>query len=227
MDVIANNIANLGTAGFKRESIVFSEYLMPKAEMDMSGDSRDLSYVEDFATIHDHSAGPVEQTGNEFDVAVEGDGYLVVQTPDGERYTRNGQFKLDATGQLVTSEGFPVLGDGGPITFAENETDVSIATDGTISTSVGQKGRLRLVAFDDPRALRPVGASTFETDEAPQPAETAKLRQGVYEKSNVQPVTEITRMIEVQRAYESVARMMARDDEMRSDAIDKLASVPA
>ncbi|MCB1476161.1 MAG: flagellar basal-body rod protein FlgF [Rhodobiaceae bacterium] len=230
MDVIANNIANLNTSGFKRESVVFEEYLMPVADMDMATSTDgQMSYVQDIATIQDHSQGPLTQTGNPFDVAINGKGFFVVRTPDGDRYTRNGAFALNANGQLVTSEGQQVLGTGGPLTFEASETDIKIAADGTVSSSAGQKGRLQVVAFDDERFLTPVGASMFQAEDGASsaPADQARLQQGAIEGSNVKPVVEITRMIEVQRAYQTLAQMMARTDEMRRDAIGQLANVPA
>ncbi|MGE0230624.1 MAG: flagellar basal-body rod protein FlgF [Flavobacteriaceae bacterium] len=230
MDVIANNIANLNTTGFKRESVVFEEYLMPVAGMDMAtpSDGR-VSYVQDIATVQDHSQGPVKQTGNPFDIAINGKGFFVVSTPDGDRYTRNGAFALNANGQLVTSEGHPVLGTGGPISFENTETDIKIAADGTVSSSIGQKGRLQVVAFADERFLSPAGTSMFKAEDgaAPAGAVEARLQQGAIEGSNVQPVVEITRMIEVQRSYQTLAQMMARTDELRRDAIGQLANVPA
>lgn len=228
MDVIANNIANLGTTGFKREAVMFEEYMMPVADMDMASraDGR-MSYVHDLATVQDHSAGSIEQTGNPFDVAISGDGFFVVETPDGNRYTRNGAFSLNAQGTLVTNEGYPVLGDGGPLQFGDTETDIRIAADGTISSNEGQKGKLQIVAFADNNLLDPVGSSLFNTEAEPEAATAARLQQGAIESSNVQPVTEITRMIEVQRAYQTLAQMMSRNDELRRDAIGQLANIPA
>ena len=134
LDVVANNIANISTTGFKAEGVVFQEHLMPVASANQfSGTDRKLSYVQDRATWHDLSQGPIEQTGNPLDVALSGDAFLVVQTPRGERYTRNGALQVNAAGELVTSEGYRVLGDGGPIQLQNGDRDVSISTDGTLS----------------------------------------------------------------------------------------------
>src|SRR5436190_12498385 len=127
MEVVSNNVANMNTTGFKGDTAVFEEYLMPGASADQFlRPDRRPSYVVDRSTWHDMSQGPVQQTGNPLDVAVNGEAFLVVQTPRGERYTRNGALQTNSTGQLVTSEGFAVLGDGGPIQFQNNDRDILI-----------------------------------------------------------------------------------------------------
>lgn len=228
LNVIANNMANINTPAFKAESMMFAEYLSGSAETDMDrpGDQV-VSYVEDLATVRDFSAGGLTPTGAPLDVAIRGDGWLVVQTPDGERYTRNGGLQIDAAGQLVTSEGYTVMGEGGPIQFGREDLDIAIAADGTISTSEGQKGKLRLVAFETNMELRPVGSSLYETDAPPQAAENARIAQGYIERSNVQPVLEISRMIEVNRAYQSLASTLNRHDQLRRQAIETLSNMQA
>ncbi len=236
MDVVANNLANISTTGFKAEGVVFQEHLMPVASANQftTGD-RKLSYVQDRATWHDLSQGPVEQTGNPLDIALSGDAFLAVQTPRGERYTRNGALQVNANGELVTSEGYQVLGDGGPITLQNGDRDVSISTDGTISVREGRnttdsaRGKLRLVSFAQPQRLQKDGASTFAApaDLAPQPAPTVKVTQGAVEKSNVRGVIEMTRMIEVTRSYTEIAGILQQQSDMRRSAIEKLADVPA
>ena len=228
MDVIANNVANLGTTGFKAESMVFEEYLMPKAEWeaDLRPD-RDLSYVQDVATIRDLAAGPMVQTGSPLDVAIQGKGWFVVNTPDGDRYTRNGAFLLNQAGELVTSEGFQVMGESGPMIFGTDDTDIAIAADGTVTSAAGNKGRLRVVEFETDMALRPEGTSLFVTDQTPAVAVSPRVAQGVLEKSNVQPILEISRMIEVNRAYQSLASTLDRADQLRRNAIQSLAEIPA
>ena len=117
MDVVANNVANASTNGFKADRSLFAEYLMPTAREDnfAAGRDRKLSHVIDRATFRDYGQGSLDQTKNPLDVAIDGDAFLVVQTPRGERYTRNGALQINATGALVTSEGYQVLGDGGPL----------------------------------------------------------------------------------------------------------------
>jgi flagellar basal-body rod protein FlgF len=236
LDVVANNIANIDTSGFKAEGVVFQEHLMPIASANQFGaGDRRLSFVQDRATWHDLSQGPVQQTGNPLDVAISGDAFLVVQTPRGERYTRNGALQVNANGELVTSEGYRLLGDGGPITLQNGDRDVSISSDGTISVREGKntvdslRGKLRLVGFAQPQRLQKDGTSTFVAPDglSPQPATNVRVSQGVIEKSNVRSVIEMTRMIEVTRNYTQIAGILQTQSDMRRNAIDKLAEVPA
>jgi flagellar basal-body rod protein FlgF/flagellar basal-body rod protein FlgG len=176
----------------------------------------------------------VQQTGNPLDIAVSDNAFLTVQTPRGERYTRNGALQINNAGQLVTSEGLAVLGVNGPIVFQPNDRNVAISTDGTISVREGQsttdslRGKLRLATFAQPQRLQKDGTSTYMPPAGVQPdaAPTARVSQGVIEKSNVHGVTEMTRMIEVTRTYTQLASMLQQQSEMRRTAIEKLAEVP-
>jgi flagellar basal-body rod protein FlgF len=225
MDVIANNLANLGTAGFRGQTMLFAEHLTGRDETSGLLGQGALSYVVDRGSLHDFSTGPLTSTGNPLDMALDGDGWFVVETPEGERYTRNGAFKLDAEGALVTSEGHRVLGDGGQIVFDPEETEITVAADGTVSTNIGEKAGLRIVAFDDNGVLRSEGASLFAADVAPADAEGVRVVQGAVEGSNVRPILEMSRMIEVQRNYATLAQMMERSDELRRQAITTLGRV--
>lgn len=223
MDVLANNMANVNTAGYKRGNLMFEEYLMPVARMsDANQTDARLSFVLDTSIYRDFNEGAFEQSGNDLDVAISGDGWLVVQTPDGERYTRNGQLKLNQDGELVNVSGFPVLGEGGPISIPPEETGIVIAKDGTLSTNLGLRGKIRVVSFDNNSDLKKEAGLLFSTSQAPQAAENAKLHQGLIEKSNVQPVVEMTKMIETMRAYQSISRALQKTDELRTNAISRL-----
>jgi len=235
LDVIANNIANINTSGYKSDNSVFQEHLMPVARANQfRGNDRALSFVQDRATWIDFSQGPLEQTNNPLDVSVSGNAFLTVQTPRGERYTRNGALQINASGQLVTSEGNVVLGTAGPITFQPGDRQISISKDGTISVREGssntdsQRGQLRLVNFANPQQLQKDGGSTFNAvgGAAPQPATNATIAQGAIEKSNVSGVGEMTRMIEITRAYTQIAAMLQQQGDQGQQAIDKLADVP-
>jgi len=225
LDVIANNMANVTTNGFKARQARFREYLMPGASADsFAAPDRRLSYVTDGGTPLDISAGTIERTGNPLDVAVKGDGFFAVQTPAGERFTRNGAFTINQAGQLVTSDGHPALGENGPITFSPQESGAAIAPDGTVTTSQGQRGKLRLVRFADPQSLRNEGGNLFTSTVPPLPAgATSRLETGAVERSNVRPILEMSRLIEVNRSYTSVAGMVSRMDELRRTAIQRLA----
>ncbi|HZP74794.1 MAG TPA: flagellar basal-body rod protein FlgF [Pseudolabrys sp.] len=235
--VIANNIANLNTTGFKGDGAIFEEFLSTDARAgSLSGKDARISFVQDRATWHDLSQGPIQQTGNPLDVAVQGNGFLVVQTARGERYTRNGSLQINATGQLVTSDGDQVLGDAGPITFQTTDQKISISAEGTISVKEGAngavsslRGKLRLVTFANAANLQKDGSSTFAAKNNEQPIADQKshIIQGAVEKSNVRGVVEITRMIEVTRSYQTVANLLQQQSDLRQNAIDKLAEMPA
>ncbi len=194
LEVVANNIANLDTTGYKSDGSVFEEYLMPVAQAGgFQGSDKRLSYVQDRATWHNFGAGPIRLTGNPLDVAIDGDAFLVVETPRGERYTRNGALQINATGELVTSAGDRVLGDAGAIQFQSTDHDISINPDGTITVREGAntrsdsaRGKLRLVRFDRLQQLQKDGSSLFAAPNgvAPQPA-PARVRvvQGAIEQS--------------------------------------------
>jgi flagellar basal-body rod protein FlgF len=236
LDVLANNIANINTNGFKSDNSMFQEYLMPVARQNQfRGRDALLSYVHDRATWQDFGQGPLQQTGNPLDVAVDGDGFIVVQTARGERYTRNGAMQISATGQLVTSEGDAVVGDNGPLQFQTGDHDIAISNDGTISvlngsnTTVSQiRGKIRLTSFADDQQLQKDGSSTFLAPATAQQTAATKVRliQGTIEKSNVRNVVEMTRMIEVSRTYTAVAQMLQNQSDMHKSAIQQLADVP-
>ncbi len=229
LDIIANNVANLGTTGFKRETLLFEQYLATSArENDFPAPDQRVAFVLDRATRTDFAQGALERTGNQLDVAIDGDGFLVVETPRGERYTRNGALSRNATGEIVTSDGYRVLGEGGPIVLDPNDTDISIARDGTVSAKGGDRGRIRMVRFESDQQLSKEGGALFAANAQPLPVEVRTgLVQGTIEKSNVRPILEIGRMIEVTRAYSMLANLMSRTDELRGNAINKLAEVPA
>lgn len=222
MDVMANNMANINTTGFKAEQVLFEEYIMPVARhQDFKRLDQPLSYVQDWATLHDFSAGAMLQTGGELDLGLNGDGFFAVQTPAGDRWTRTGAFQLSNNGTLVDLSGNPVLGDGGPIQFGPNETGITIAGDGTVSSSAGQKGRLRIVEFDNPQMLAREGSNLFSGG-IPVAAGNTRVMQGYLERSNVSGVSEMSEMIRVTRAYESIANLSQKQDELRRSAIQRL-----
>ena len=233
MDVVSNNIANMNTTGYKADSSLFEEYLNSAARADKTG-SR-VSFVRDRGIWHDMSQGPLERTGNPLDVAIDGPGFLVVQTPDGERYTRNGALQISPTGQLVTGDGYPVVGDGGPITLQQGDRQVSISKDGTISVREGTsnvdsaRGKLRLVTFTNMQQLQKNGSGTFSPvgGATAQPAPpTSGFVQGGIEKSNVRGVVEMSRMIEITRSYTQIDDLLKQQNDLSQSAIDKLAEVP-
>jgi flagellar basal-body rod protein FlgF len=237
LDVVANNIANIDTTGFKADKAAFSELLMPHAaDQQFPGSDRRLSFVQDRATWIDFSPGSIQHTGDPLNVALDGKGYLVVQTPRGERYTRNGALSTNATGQLVSSEGYQVLGDGGPITFQPTDHDISISPNGIItvregaSTADSQRGKLQIVGFDQPQRLQKDSSSTFMApngvNAGPRPPDT-RVMQGAVEKSNVNAVAEMARMIQITRSYSDIAAILQQQGDQRRNALQQLSQQPS
>jgi len=227
MDVVANNMANINTTGFKASDLMFEDYLMPKArDNDFGGADRLVHFTQDWSTVHDMSPGSVEQTGNDLDVALLGDGFLTVETDAGPRYTRSGALAINAEGVLVDLNGNAVLGASGPIKFDDSDTDITIGADGTVATNNGSKGKLAIAQFVDPQILVREGDNYFSGPAGNAPV-TTRIMQGAIEKSNVSGVNELTTMIRVQRAYQSLASLMQKQDELRTGAIQRLGEVRA
>jgi len=161
-------------------------------------------------------------------LAIRGDGLFVVRTPNGDRYTRDGAFSFNAKGELVNASGHQVLTDQGVFRLTNTETNFAVAQDGQITTSEGQRGRIRLVQVADPQSLRNTGANEFSSTAQARPADAKVwIEPGAVEKSNVNAIREMSRLIEISRAYQSVATMMGQTDQLRREAIQKLADVSA
>jgi flagellar basal-body rod protein FlgF len=235
LDIVANNIANVNTTGYKADGTLFEEYLNTGAHEDnFVGVDRRVSFVQDRGTFRDYSQGATEQTKNPLDVAIDGSAFLVVQTPAGERYTRDGGLHLNNQGQLVTVAGNPVLGTGGPIIFQPTDHDINITPDGTITVVEGNgrtdsiRGKLRLVSFADAQKLLKEGLNLYTAGEgSPQPDAKSAVRQGFIEKSNVNAVVEMSRMMEVTRAYTQISTLLQQQHDLQKTAIQQLADVPA
>jgi flagellar basal-body rod protein FlgF len=227
MDVIANNIANVSTPGFKRESVKFEEYISSMRPAEGETGPKSISFVQDTGVSRDLRPGTLLMTNAPFDVAVGGKGYFAVQTANGERYTRDGHFSLDTDGNLVDSNGNKVMGDGGPITLTPDDGTIHFAEDGTITgqTTTGttnQLGKLRVVDFENDSTLQAEGNNLFSTDQPAQTATDGRVQQGMLENSNVEPVVEMAKMIDVMRAYEATANLSQAQEDLMKSAIDKL-----
>lgn len=225
LDNVANNVANADTTGFRARQLSFQEYLSPAKEGEADGKKeRPVSLVNAGFQYPDVSGGAIQLTGNPLDVAIVGDGYFAVQTPQGERYTRAGALTTDAAGRLVTMEGQAILSRSGPITIAPEERSLTIAADGTISSRQRILGSLRLVRFDGP--LQAVGSNLFQsqTPAVDIPAGSVKLSVGALEKSNVRNVQEMSLLSEVTRSYEQVGGLLKNSQSV--DDLNKLGTVP-
>jgi len=236
IDVVANNVANVNTTGFKADRSLFEEYLRsPAHEDNFARADRRVSFVQDRATFHDFSAGPSEQTKNPLDIAIDGSAFLAVQTPAGERYTRDGGLQINNQGQLVTAGGHPVLGASGPIVFQPTDKEINIAADGNVTVIEGSgridsvRGKLRLVSFADAQKLVKEGSNLYSAGQgvAAQPDAASRVRQGFIEKSNVNSVHEMSRMIEITRTYTQISALLQQQSDLHKSAIEKLAEVPA
>jgi flagellar basal-body rod protein FlgF len=218
MAAISNNLANLNTAGFKTESMVFKE------QVEKAGKNQTISMVNDVAYFRDVTEGPLESTGNPLDMAIRGDGYFAVKTADGQRYTRHGIFQLDNKSQLVTTNGDPVLGVGGaPITIPANASNIIVARDGTISADAAQIGRIEVFHFDNAAALSKVGNSLYDAKgQTPQPTRDSDVVQGMVESSNVNGVAEMTRMIDTVRSYQAASQLVDMEHRRILEAINGL-----
>lgn len=222
MDVVANNLANMNTTGFKAENVIF-EQIIQEVDADTQA-AREIAFVQDKSVFRNFTDGGLVQTGGVIDVALSGEGFFVVDTPQGQRYTRNGNLQMDAEGRLVTSEKHPILDvTGNPIVIGNDETDIKIAQDGSIETSIGPRASLNIVTFENMAGMMKIGSSMYETDQDPLPAENVTVHQGMIETSNVQPILEITRMIEVSRAYQSAAKVISDAEDLQSRAVEELA----
>ncbi len=217
LDIIANNIANSSTAGYQAEESMFSEFLAKAT----TGDK--IAFVQDRGVLRNVESGPLNATQNPLDIGIKGEGYFVVETKEGARYTRNGAFRIDPDGQLVTVSGDPVLAEGDlPIVFAPGESEIQVSNDGTVSTENGPIGRLRLVTFANEQDMAKAGASLYETDQEPLEAPDSEFAQGMLEGSNVKAVVEMTNMIQVMRSYQGAAKLIESEDERQKRAIQTL-----
>lgn len=224
MGVIAQNIANANTSAYKGESQIFREFLFK------SQDGDEVSFVQNAGTKRDHTQGRLEHTGNDLDVAINGDGYFVVKGEDGEELTRQGHFSLDATGALVTSNGLPVLNTSNqPIVIGRGVSEIEISRDGTVATDKAKLGRIKLVEIENPDLLERQGEGlyVYRGEDTPRvvPAAEAEVQQGSLEASNINPILEMTRMIEVVRSYQTAQRMMDTESDLMRKAIQDITSI--
>ncbi|MCB1682498.1 MAG: flagellar basal-body rod protein FlgF [Alphaproteobacteria bacterium] len=218
LDIVANNIANVNTNGFREQSPVFEEYLS-----DPRGNGDPLSFVLDYGEYQNTAPGPLSQTGNPLNVALNGPGFLAVQLPDGSTgYTRDGNFIKTSDGTLVSSAGYPILGSGGPITVPADATEFVVDERGVVSDQHGQIGRLKIVEFDDLQTLKPAGNNVYTTTSPEKEAQKTVVRQGFLEGSNVQPVVEMTRMIKILRYFQGVQKMLDTEHDRQREAIQRL-----
>ncbi len=218
LQVTADNLANVDTPGFKKDVIGFREVLMEKIPRGLRT-FKEVTYKTDF------QQGPIQFTGNPLDLAIAGEGFFKVQTPDGVAYTRAGNFHLDQRRRLVTAEGYPVLADGAPIVIDPGMAKGGLITisaerflvagDGTVSIDGTEIGRLDVVTFDDLEKLEKRGENLFVAKDGAReiPVDNPEVRQGHLEQSNADPLEEMVNLINIQREFEATQKAIKTHDE--------------
>lgn len=223
LDVVANNVANMNTTGFKSDRLIFSEFVAKNAG---SLESKPVSFVQDKETWTDFSEGPVRQTDNPLNVALVGSGFLAVETPNGISYTRDGRMLVSNDGTLVNTDGDPVLdADAAPIMLPNGANNVSIGKDGMISNNGAAVARLGVFANDGPNGMNKLGNSAFQSAAELEPAERPQVLQGMLEDSNVNGISEMTNLINITRTYNHANSISESADELRKLTISKLGRV--
>jgi len=215
MRMVANNIANAATMGYRSEGLVFSEHVR------RTDGGPSISMARGNTPVTSHEQGALDATGGQFDFAIEGEGYFLIQAPDGERLTRAGAFSLSANGDLVNADGFRLLDAGGaPIFVPPDATRPGLAPDGTLSSDGRPLAQLGLYRPVGDAALMRAGGNLFEAPDGIEPVVEGRILQGFLEGSNVEPLSQIARMIEVQRAYEMGQSFLETEDRRVRDALD-------
>jgi len=224
LDVTANNLANVDTAGFKMESLIVNTDPLDAP----APTNTPVQYVLDTGLARNFAPGSFETTGNPLDLAVEGDAFFTIQTAQGPVYTRDGRFAISADGTLVDKNGNAVQADGGStINLDIKKSSPSIGRDGTVMQDGVQVGKIAMVRFADRGALSKTGDNRFSSPATnpPLPATDSLLRQGVVEHSNVTPVVEVTHLISISRQYERIAAMMNAASDLSKQAVSRLGRV--
>ncbi len=217
MQIVANNVANAATTGYRQEGLVFSEHVAAldgQPGLSMAGaTARSTSMVQ----------GALNGTGGRFDLAIEGAGFFLLDTPQGERLTRAGNFTTSAEGDLVNPDGLRVLDAGGaPIFVPPDASDLSVAADGTMSAGGRPLARIGLYQPVDANLMIREGGLLFRSEAGIEPAETGRIVQGFLEQSNVNAIAQVARMVEVQRAYELGQSFLDAENERLREAMKTL-----
>ncbi|HTU22600.1 MAG TPA: flagellar basal-body rod protein FlgF [Gemmataceae bacterium] len=208
-DVLAQNLAHAPVPGYRRQGQIFSAFVKPQNAPASEEQDHPLhgSQVSRIASVF--APGPYQHTGNPLECAIQGNGFFVLDGPNGPLYTRNGQFQVNANSQLVSPGGYPVSGADGALTIPQDAAHLIIGLDGTVTAGNTTIGQLKLASFADPSQLERAGTTLFQapTNVAPQ-AFTGSIRQGYREGSNVQVVQEMVQMIAGMRQYEAAAKSL-------------------
>lgn len=216
LDVVANNLANVDTTGFKRNETSFEAVLASSLQgvdgTPTPGETGRV-FVRESAVGTDFKRGGAQMTGGPLDVVIDGEGFFEVQTPSGLRYTRAGAFVIDAQGQLTTPEGFVLQGDGGPLSVGDRPAAFTAAGE-LLDDANESLGRLKVVRFENLAGMEKEGSNVFRAPagEAPQSVETPEFVPGAVERSNVDSVRELASLVMLQRAYDTAMQIVSADD---------------
>ena len=217
--ITANNIANLDTPGFKRQSMLFDEHVTN------TGDAK-VSYVTEIGTARDLTPGAMNVTQAPLDFAIQGEGYFSVETPIGVRYGRGGHFQLNAASEIVTKNGYRLLGeDGAPIVSPDNERNITVEKGGVVRAGNAQIGRIQVVTFENQHGMIHTADGLLKTDQEPLPSEDATILQGAVERSNVNPVMALVTMLDLQKDYQGIHRMIKAENDRLTRGIREIGRV--
>ena len=226
MDVIANNIANANTDGYKAQRTLFNDYLSKQHGVNAPHGGDTLSYTQDRATYLDQKNGSLTSTGNPLDMAIVGPGFFTVSTAAGPRLTRSGRFGLMPDGKVSDSSGNLLLDtSGNPLQLSPSDTKIQVSGNGTVSTENGSVGQIAIVTVDDVNKLVPEGGKLYRAITTTSPAPQTKISQGMVEESNVQPIVELSRMIQNQQEFQFVSQFVENEAQRQQSAIDKIGQI--
>lgn len=223
LDMLANNLANAETGGYKTDREFYDLYLSPEAGESGTQWQGTLPVVEKPWT--DFSQGTLRPTGAPLDLAISGEGFFTVDGPAGALYTRNGNFRLTRAGQLVTADGYPVRMAGRAQVRIQGTGPVEVASDGTVRQDGQSLGRLEIVKFQDSGAIFKQGASYFRSVQNPVPAAAAEVHQGKLESSNVTAAESAVRLVSVMRQFEMLQKAVTIGTQMNRSSVQEVARV--
>jgi flagellar basal-body rod protein FlgF len=227
LEVTANNLANANTDGFKESKELFSDYLVKQGDVHGLPGGKEESFTQDKATYQNHLQGALRQTGNLTDFAINGEGYFAVRTTQGVRLTRNGEFHRRSDGTIVDGSGNPIVDrNGRNVVIPQEDRELSVASDGTISTEDGAVATIDLLTVDNPNTLMPEGSYLLKPTTPTHRVTRQEIRQGMLESSNVNAISESTRLVEIQRDYDLNFQLVQTESTRRSNAIDKITADP-
>lgn len=223
LDVTAGNLANAGTSGFKTERVLFADWLGKQTGTDGSRGTKPVAFVQDRATWREVADGPLQHTGNPLDLAIGGTGYFTVETPRGPRLTRAGRFAPQPDGTITDMQGNALLDTTGQkMRVSPADVTLTVAGDGSLSSENGQLGRIGVVQAADVNRLQAEGSTLMKADTPTSPVPQPRIVQGALEESNVQPILEMTRMMDSLRSFQLTSDMVEKEAQRMQSAIDKL-----